>query len=83
MDGLVQIQVVVQGNAGVVGLVGLGYAGTGLVRRTLGSTLACALLYQVDEDRRASVEKRRPLQLIFAKAANDASRQPARCGLPE
>ena len=39
MDGLIQIQVVVQGNAGVVGLVGLDTQGRGLVRRTLGSTI--------------------------------------------
>src|SRR5215510_12477171 len=67
MDGLVQIQVVVQGNAGVGWSSRSGYAGAGLVRRALGSTIACALLHQVDEDRRASVEMRRPLQLISVR----------------
>ena len=67
MDGLVQIQVVVQRNAGGGWSSRSGYAGPGLVRRTLGSTIACALLHQMDEDRRASVEKKRPLQLIFVR----------------
>ena len=47
MDGLVQIQVVVQGNV-AVGLMGLDTQGS-LVRRTLGSKVTCALLRQMDE----------------------------------
>ena len=57
MDGLVQIQVVVQGNAVAVGLMGLDSAGACLVRRTLRSKVTCALLHQVDKDRRASVAR--------------------------
>src|SRR6266849_1375259 len=48
MDGLIQIQVVVQGNAGAIGLAGL-------VRRAFGSTITRALLHKMDKDRRASV----------------------------
>src|SRR2546428_1063403 len=37
-----------------------GYAGSGLVRRTLGSTITRALLHQVDKDRRTSVASPTP-----------------------
>jgi hypothetical protein len=69
MDGLIQIQVVVQANAGAVGVIGLDTQGRVWYGELSRRTVTRAPLHQVDKDRRKGevklTERRRTCPLAL------------------